>query len=177
MLQTATVPPGITATADSFFGYDSASSDSPAYTEGGILGLLGLNLGPSGLPTDYVNGPGGLLAEDVVGVLGAVTATFPIADGHGDVVGTTDASGAFTANPVTDAWGAEASPPASNLGYLGNDERHTTGAGLDLIQMGLRPYDPALGRFLEPDPVPGGSANPMTTVSKIRSIAWISAEP
>jgi RHS repeat-associated protein len=51
------------------------------------------------------------------------------------------------------------SAPANNLGFLGNDERFTTGGALDLIQMGVRLYDPALGRFLEPDPAPGGSAN------------------
>jgi RHS repeat-associated protein len=51
------------------------------------------------------------------------------------------------------------SAPANNLGYLGNDERFTTGGALDLIQMGVRLYDPALGRFLEPDPLAGGSAN------------------
>ncbi len=161
VLQTASyLLGGLLNTADTFFGYSSPSSDSPSYTEPAILNLLGLNLGADGsMPTDYVNGPGGLLAEDSVGLLGIVTPTYPIADAHGDIVGTTGSSGAFTANPATDAWGVGSSAPANNLGYLGNDERYTTGAGLDLIQMGVRLYDPALGRFLEPDPVGGGSAN------------------
>jgi len=38
-------------------------------------------------------------------------------------------------------------------------ERFRTGGLLQLLAMGVRLYDPKLGRFLEVDPVPGGSAN------------------
>lgn len=50
-------------------------------------------------------------------------------------------------------------PPSGGLGYLGDKERFSTGGNADLMRMGVRLYDPALGRFLETDPVPGGSAN------------------
>lgn len=46
---------------------------------------------------------------------------------NGEIVGTTNFSGTSTANPATDAWGVESLWSANNLGYLGNDERYTTG--------------------------------------------------
>ena len=85
-------------------------------------------------------------------------ASYPISNGHGDVVGTTDASGVFTANPPIDEFGV-GTPPSGALGYLGDKERLSTGGNLDLIRMGVRLYDPKLGRFLEVDPVAGGCSN------------------
>jgi RHS repeat-associated protein len=76
----------------------------------------------------------------------------------GDVVGTTNAAGAYNANPATDEFGI-GTAPASRLGYLGGAERFTTDSALGIIRMGHRLYDPNLGRFLEVDPIPGGSAN------------------
>ncbi|MEU6404909.1 DNRLRE domain-containing protein [Streptomyces sp. NPDC046985] len=47
---------------------------------------------------------------------------------------------------------------ATRYGWLGEKQRSTeTLTGLTL--MGVRLYDPAGGRFLQPDPIPGGSAN------------------
>jgi RHS repeat-associated protein len=143
VLQRSSSPGG-----DTLFGFGSAS-DSPAYSD---PALLGVGIGPV---TTYVNGPGGLLATDA----GAVP-TYPLTNAHGDIVGTTDVTGTFTPTPASDAFGVSSgTPPASGLGYLGNAERFTTGGALDLISMGVRLYDPSLGRFLQPDPVPGGSTN------------------
>jgi RHS repeat-associated protein len=59
-----------------------------------------------------------------------------------------------------DEFGVPADTSAVNrYGYLGGKERATetaTGA----IAMGARSYVPTIGRFLQPDPVDGGSANP-----------------
>jgi RHS repeat-associated protein len=134
---------------DTAFGY-SGEGDSPAYSGPVVANLLVL------LPltiTSYISGPAGLLTIDTGG-----SALWPLLNGHGDVVGTTDAAGTYTANPVTDEFGVGA-VPASRLGYLGGAERFSTGGSLNLIRMGVRLYDPALGRFLQVDPIEGGSAN------------------
>jgi RHS repeat-associated protein len=133
---------------DTSFGYDGPG-DSPAYsrpTGGGPV-------------TTYVQGPTGLAVTDVGGV-----ASYPIVNGHGDVVGITDGAGNYTATPVTDEFG-RGTPPSSRLGWLGAKERFSTGATLGLIRMGVRLYDPNLGRFLEVDPVEGGRENDYTYVS------------
>lgn len=77
---------------------------------------------------------------------------------HGDIAGTADAAGAFTTAPSTDEFGVGL--PASNgLGWLGGHQRQVASASLGLIRMGVRIYDPSLGRFLQVDPVKGGSCN------------------
>ncbi|MEN9594933.1 MAG: hypothetical protein RLY23_1416 [Actinomycetota bacterium] len=54
---------------------------------------------------------------------------------------------------------AVATVPASRLDWLGTQKRFVDHPGLDIVRMGVRAYDPHLGRFLSQDPIVGGSAN------------------
>lgn len=83
---------------------------------------------------------------------------------HGDVVAT--APNSSTA-PGTDAYFESTEfgiPRASNVvspryGWLGGKRRDSGDALAGIVLMGVRLYSPSLGRFLQVDPVPGGSAN------------------
>nr|MBA2608358.1 RHS repeat-associated core domain-containing protein [Actinomycetota bacterium] len=81
------------------------------------------------------------------------------ANAHGDIVGTTDTAGTWTPVLLADEYGATTAAPASRLGWLGKQQRFTVGGALGLVRMGVRLYDPRLGRFLQTDPIEGGSAN------------------
>lgn len=124
---------------DTINGY-ADDGDSPAWTAPAAGGPV----------TSYI---AGTLVIDTAG-----TPVYPIANGHGDIVGTTDTTGAYTAAPVTDEYGI-GQPATNRLGWLGAKQRAVADTRLDLIRMGVRLYDPALGRLLEVDPVEGGSAN------------------
>ncbi|MGI8686072.1 MAG: PA14 domain-containing protein [Acidimicrobiales bacterium] len=130
-------------TEDVVYGYNGPG-DSPAY----------IRPSGGGAVTTYVAGPAGMVAVDVAGA-----ATYPVVSGHGDMVGTTDLTGAFTALPTADEFGRGA-VPTGRLGWLGAHERFSTGASLGLVRMGVRLYDPGVGRFLAVDPVEGGSCSP-----------------
>ncbi|MGH3849560.1 MAG: RHS repeat-associated core domain-containing protein, partial [Pseudonocardiaceae bacterium] len=124
-------------TEDTLYG-SSDNSDSPAYTRAAAGGAV----------TSYIGA-----CVDTAG-----TATWEIRDGHGDIVGAIDTNATYTASPPVDEFGVGA-PPARRLGYLGGAERFTTDTTLGIIRMGVRLYDPTLGRFLQTDPNRGGSAN------------------
>jgi RHS repeat-associated protein len=87
--------------------------------------------------------------------------TFLYYNGHGDLAATADAAGARTNAYSYDPFGAPKQTQPSNEAverYTGRwDKKLDTSSGL--IEMGRRPYDPSLGRFLAVDPVEGGSLN------------------
>jgi RHS repeat-associated protein len=82
---------------------------------------------------------------------------------HGDVVSevpnTTNAAAMPLTTPI-DAFGAPTTSAGANLGsgFLGAKRRNTT-LNSGTVEMGARLYQPQIGRFLQPDPIYGGSLN------------------
>ena len=105
------------------------------------------------------------LTATVVGT-GTVSATLNIVNPHGDVFTTIPDVVNVTAAQVgacndTDEFGIALTPSAPSYGWVGGKLRATNTA-TGLIQMGVRVYDPIIGRFLSPDPVYGGNDNSYT---------------
>ncbi len=83
---------------------------------------------------------------------------------HGDIIATVDdASGAVSTNAYFEQteYGIPRTENISNptqYGWLGSKQRSADALG-GVVLMGVRLYNPATGRFLSTDPVPGGNEN------------------
>jgi RHS repeat-associated protein len=120
-------------------------SDSPAWTVRGSAW------------TRSIPGIGGELAS----IQTANGTTLRLTNLHGDVVANTSLNPEATKLSATyeyDEFGVPKGEGPSRYGWLGGKGRRTELAS-GVIQMGARSYVPQIGRFLTPDPVPGGSAN------------------
>jgi RHS repeat-associated protein len=92
---------------------------------------------------------------------GTATPELQIANLHGDIIGTMPAietATGLTASPNTTEYGVPTSAETPKYSWLGADALPTELAS-GAIDMGARSYVPQLGRFLQPDPQPGGSVN------------------
>jgi RHS repeat-associated protein len=89
------------------------------------------------------------------------TTSLQLTNLHGDVVATASLSLSAkepTAKFEFDEFGNPVKGSAGRYGWMGKAARRTE-LSSGIIQMGVRSYVPALGRFLSPDSVTGGSAN------------------
>jgi RHS repeat-associated protein len=156
--QTFTLDPSqhrILTQADSASGtstnYYADSSDSPAWTAN-----------PTGYTRniDGLSGLGAIQAHTTS--TGTDTIALQVSDLQGNVVTTVDDTPNAIVNGCADydPFGASIATTTAptRYGWLGGHQRATDDlAGLTL--MGYRLYNPLTGRFLQTDPIPGGSAN------------------
>lgn len=94
------------------------------------------------------------------------TATWELTGLHGDVVATAPTTATVPSTGTEyDEFGASAdttgtlAPKGLRHGWLGGYGKHTAFTPGGLIHMGARVYNPVSGRFLQVDPIEGGSAN------------------
>jgi RHS repeat-associated protein len=142
------------ATTTQVLHYSDPSSDSPAWVDES-KGAATLSA------TRYVGGLDERLAA-VVSVIGtSATTRWQLVDLAGHVAtSAADDPAATTPDGTTldaDEFG-DVSSPAARYGWLGGLQRSSDALG-GLVLMGVRLYSPALGRFLQVDPVPGGSCS------------------
>jgi len=141
-IDTADTATGLTTTAHYAGGSDSPAWSSTSATNWtwNIIGIDGTLAG--------TKDQGGTLSWNLTNI-------------HGDVTGTTDNAGLPTAASYESTeYGAprDAVNTPDTYGWLGAKQRSTNNlAGLTL--MGVRLYNPTIGRFLTVDPVPGGNDN------------------
>jgi RHS repeat-associated protein len=137
-----------TTTATKTNHYDDASSDSPDW------------IAETADSSQWTANVTDLIGSLALTVSQAGTATYQYADLHGDVVATATAAVNGGAAVIGADYGEFGTNPGASTryGWLGGKQRSSDDLG-GITLMGVRLYDPVLGRFLQADPVPGGSAN------------------
>ena len=109
------------------------------------------------LTSSSLRGADGLISETDHTGQSPITAYNP----HGGTAALTDQSGNITASYRYDAFGNATAGDSPRNGYTGKWQRDSDSA-TGTIRMGVREYDPALGRFTSADPLKGRKTNPQT---------------
>ncbi|MFF3968010.1 RHS repeat-associated core domain-containing protein [Streptomyces griseorubiginosus] len=120
---------------------------------------------PSDKP-DLITASNGAWTRNVLGpddhLAATVTAsgvTLQLMDLHGDLMATEDlASNSVTSTNTYTEFGLVETGAAASYGWAAGAQREGSGQAGQIL-MGVRGYNPYLGRFDQRDPVPGGSAN------------------
>jgi RHS repeat-associated protein len=114
------------------------------------------------LSTNYTRNITGISGTLVATQHNSEKAVLQLPNSHGDIIATAADSETPTAlaSSISEAseYGAPATETSPKYSWLGASKVPTT-LPSGVIAMGVRSYVPQLGRFLQADPIPGGSAN------------------
>jgi RHS repeat-associated protein len=126
--------------------------------------------GPGSAPAWTVN-TAGEATRNISGLSGfaavqdnGATPVLQLTNLHGDIIATaylSETATALASSADTSEFGVPTTSLPPKYSWLGADEIPTE-LPSGVLDMGARSYVPQLGRFLQPDPIPGGSANAYT---------------
>lgn len=108
--------------------------------------------GTAQTPSYFTRDPAGTLISARTGTSSSYTSAYYLTDNLGTVLKLVNPAGTAVNSYGYDAWGRAASTPTEGVR---NPFRYTSGyhdPGTGLTKLGIRYYDPTLGRFTQPDP-------------------------
>lgn len=160
---TEVVTPGSTVN----YGYDalgrrisrSEGSSITNYHHNANSDLTDYETDSSGALTSSFNrGADGLISE--TDYSGTPTTSYHLYNSHGDTSALSDQNGSVTGSYRYDSFGNPISGSPPENGYTGKWQREKD-SSTGMIRMGVREYDPVLGRFVSEDLLMGNTTDPL----------------